>query len=353
MTRPLYRAPEPDTRRHGHAGLWYEKYCNLWRIDAENPLGWSLKAKDRETPKVDWVKTVIAGQHGIGGDTTQLLNEHHARQRQLCAAGHALQQNFQTTGGRLVLGIGQNHPVENGFLWHPTLGVPYLPGSSIKGMLRNWLLIWLDQGQRLPWFESLQGKGVGELIFLDALPTSIPALEADVITPHYSPWYRDPQHTPPADWHNPTPTPFLTVAPGTTFAVRVMQRRPPADNRPDFAPLLQALGEAFDTLGIGAKTAVGYGRLVPVTQGSRPPAMAPAAPTAAADPLQAFKAFCTRFGSIAANKGAPGPMIKALLDLPEATRALAIEHLKVTLKTKKKDCTPKLADILFPPEAAP
>ena len=41
-----------------------------------------------------------------------------------------------TTDGRFVTGTGRSHSVENGFAWHPTLGTPYLSGSSVKGMIR-------------------------------------------------------------------------------------------------------------------------------------------------------------------------------------------------------------------------
>lgn len=342
MKRPLYKGHKPAAGLQGHAGLWYEKYCDQWRGDGL--LNWGLGAKDKQTPKADWVDSVVTGEHAIGTATTLLLQEHHARMNDLCARSHGVQQVFQTAG-RLVIGIGQDHPVENGFLWHPTLGVPYIPGSSIKGMLRNWVLGWEGRDDKTAWFEGTEGKGVGELIFLDALPLAIPKLMADVITPHYTPYYRDPEHTPPADWHSPTPTPFLTVAAGVRFAVRVLKRRSNPKDTAELGPLLQALGDAFDTLGIGAKTAAGCGRLSPVKE--------KIAAVKAIDPLEEFKLFCTRFGSVASNKGAPEPMVKKLLELSETTRALAIRYLIEVKKTKRRDCGPSLAAILFAEEQGP
>jgi CRISPR-associated protein Cmr6 len=35
--------------------------------------------------------------------------------------------------------------VENGFLWHPTLGVPYLPGAAVKGLVRAYVEHWDDR----------------------------------------------------------------------------------------------------------------------------------------------------------------------------------------------------------------
>lgn len=44
-----------------------------------------------------------------------------------------------TTTSRLVTGMGLPHPKENGFAWMRPYGIPYIPGSSVKGMLLGWL----------------------------------------------------------------------------------------------------------------------------------------------------------------------------------------------------------------------
>lgn len=346
MSRPLYQGLAPSTAIPGHAGLWYEKYCDQWRITEGALPKWDLKAKDKRAPKADWINTVVAGSHSIGSPVEKLLTEHHARLASLCTPGHSMQQVFSTTS-RLVIGMGQDHPVENGFLWHPTLGVPYIPGSSIKGMLRNWLLAWEGRSDMLPWFETA-AKGAGELVFLDALPTRVPALEADVITPHYGPYYQDPANTPPADWHSPIPTPFLTVKTGASFAVRVLLRRcgtrQVAEQQVvDFAVLRQSLQEAFDITGIGAKTAVGYGRLTPAKDGATT-----SAPADSTDPLAEFKSYCTGFGTIASNKGRHGLLVQKLNDLPPSVRPAALAYLRDGLKTKAKDCAGGLKTLLFP-----
>jgi CRISPR-associated protein Cmr6 len=348
MTLPLYRGLVPSNNAlPGHTGLWYEKYCNQWRVQPPASLKWSLKAEDRQAPKTDWIKTVTTGGgHAVGGNVDALLKEQHTRLDCLCPKDYSLVQVFRTTS-RLVMGIGQDHPVENGFLWHPTLGVPYLPGSSIKGMLRNWMLTWEGNDAAMPWFESAQDKGVGELIFLDALPLTVPRLEADVITPHYGPYYTDPAKAPPADWHSPLPAPFLTVAAGATFAVRVVSQRNKSDFQAVRGLLLASLTAAFDNLGIGAKTAVGYGRLTPHNGNSPPPP--PSVPSLqAVDPLTQFKNFCTAFGAIASNKGKQDQLVQKLKELPPDLLAAARAHLRDRLKTKAKDCIGELKTLLFP-----
>ncbi|MDD2919540.1 type III-B CRISPR module RAMP protein Cmr6 [Rhodoferax sp.] len=359
MKRPVYDALAALTERRGHAGLWYEKYCNQWVGD--EPLKWSLAAKkipgapaqDKEGPKLKWIKTVIGTDYAKQAPLP-LLAEHLSRQWALCASRNGLSLYFETTS-RLVVGMGQDHPVENGFLWHPTLGLPYIPGSSIKGMLNAWLRDWVGDETFRCWFEKLHvgtsSKGVGELIFFDALPVEVPRLEADVITPHYGPYYRDPGHIPPADWHSPTPTPFLTVAEKTRFMFSIARRDGKALNTgdPEAEATRGAMRNALETIGIGAKTAVGYGRL-------KFNAILKAPPTspdlvAMADPLRDFKATCKSFGSIGRNKGSQNTLVKALEALqapPSTLYPAALDYLRNSLGTTKGDCGPGLKAHLFP-----
>ena len=174
-----------------------------------------------------------------------LLSEYRGRIWQLVVARGGQVWVYKTEE-RLVTGTGRSHPVENGFVWHPTLGVPYLPGSSIKGLI----------GQ--PDRENVLGSKtrVGRVICLDAVPTSPVKLEADLMTPHYSPWSAD---NPPGDWRSPTPIPFLTAAPGVEFQLAVFPRA--KHDSDDMATVGHWLEEALTEMGAGAKTAVGYGRM--------------------------------------------------------------------------------------------
>jgi CRISPR type III-B/RAMP module RAMP protein Cmr6 len=83
-----------------------------------------------------------------------------------------------------------------------------------------------------------------------------------VLTPHVQPYYRDTSRdaatgnaAPPAEWHNPVPVGFLTVC-GGSFAVDLAG--PVAGDVRDAARWFRC---AVDELGVGAKTAAGYGYL--------------------------------------------------------------------------------------------
>ena len=108
-----------------------------------------------------------------------------------------------------------------------------------------------------------EGKGVahkGNLIFFDAFPLSAPSIEVDVMNPHYGPYYSDPRaETPPADYHNPVPVPFLTAS-NTRFRFIVGAYENEYLNRTIGGKTIdQWLRSALTSHGIGAKTAVGYG----------------------------------------------------------------------------------------------
>lgn len=238
--RPLYRESSDVQRAEpGNAGLWYDKFCDLWpaQPDPEKPgLG---------TKKASWIEQVTRRPVG----DAELLHDYYARRRQLVERSGGRLLCVRTTS-RLVTGLGRAHPVENGFAWHPILGTPYLPGSSLKGLLRAWAQSTDEVDARL----GTPG-GRGDVMLLDALPLGPVQLELDVMTPHYGDYYGSDQ--PPGDWMSPTPVPFLVVAPGAAFHFALIPRGEQA--RASLDEIERWLLGALAELGAGAKTAVGYG----------------------------------------------------------------------------------------------
>lgn len=253
--RPLYTPSRPDLLterpRDGHAGLWYDKFCNTWQQKGQE---WSLSSnREGENPKLAWIKTVTNTPLGQGAQ----LEEVSSRQLRLVAALGG-ESALCVTESRFVTGLGRNHPVENGFAWHHTLGVPYLPGSSVKGMARAWARSQNDvsPGELTRLLGDAERAGV--VGFLDALPTKPVLLEAEMITPHYAGWDVD---NPPGDWRSPTPIPFLVTAREQPFLFGIvpLSREHPATGA-ELARVLSWIIEALLWEGAGAKTSVGYGR---------------------------------------------------------------------------------------------
>ncbi len=265
MTLPLYSsaaAAPPKYNSNSHAGLWFDKFCDQWANDGQS---WSMSHKKgsrpSSDPKLDWINTLTGRAIGDKGR----IEEYVARLTRLVEARKGTYTVF-TTESRFVTGLGRSHPVENGFAWHPTLGTPYLPGSSIKGLVRAWAKTETGSAGATPdgktvdrLLGSSDGSGsagsVGSVCCLDAVPVKPVKLEADVMTPHYAGWSPS---DPPGDWLSPTPIPFLVTAPETSFLFGIIPRT--TDDGADPKQVEHWLREALEWFGAGAKTAVGYGR---------------------------------------------------------------------------------------------
>jgi len=253
---PLYNEAVEATpwKRAGtaHAGLLFDKFANRWSKE-----DWTF---DKNAWLKDMPNTVGHGDH---------LTEATHRQAELIESLGGKLLFFKNTD-RFVTGLGRTHPIENGFTFHPTLGLPYLPGSGVKGVLAAWLREDTDQwdGKNHQWKEGTAAAcwfgaqdHAGSLIFLDLLPTAPPGLEADIMTPHYGRYYQDGKgETPPADWHVPNPIPFLTVAAWQSWQTGILPAPGSSPDPAELGALAGHLQDALAWLGAGAKTAVGYGR---------------------------------------------------------------------------------------------
>jgi CRISPR-associated protein Cmr6 len=272
----LSRAKPPSA----HTGLLFDKFCDVWAGPGRKP--WAPEAPRRGGSA--WYRFLgEIGRHLAANKSAgDLVKLRIARRRALVAALGG-DSNAFFTDWRFVSGLGLGHPLETGFVWHRTLAVPYLPGSSVKGLVRAWAERWsvtdADEVARLfgpRGRDATPGAGgseaddvqrsAGSLVVFDALPVTAPALEVDVMNPHYAPYYVG--KGAPGDYHPPRPLFFLTVSPGQLFDFAIAPRPGAYDpsgaaGRADVERALTLLSGALETLGAGGKTAVGYGRFRP------------------------------------------------------------------------------------------
>ena len=253
-----------------HKGLWFERFFNKYNRD------WNLEGQ--EQAKSDWIQSVT---NGVAGDSKH-LQQFAASQQQLVERLSGASQVFETEWN-FVTGMGNAHPVENGFSWHPTLGTPYLSGASVKGLVRAWVEKWSGlentelKAACLKWFgsepknskEQGEDNRAGSIIFFDAVPYEPVSLSCDIMTPHMKDWYAKggsisdvscDSSAIPADWHDPGLVPFLVVK-KAKFLFSVAART--GNAKEDIKQLLEVLGYALEYLGAGAKTAACYGRMTP------------------------------------------------------------------------------------------
>jgi CRISPR-associated protein Cmr6 len=160
---------------------------------------------------------------------------------------------------RLAAGHGRESVIETGIALHHTYGVPYIPGSSLKGVAAGYaaqkLANWGSGSQAAV---DLFGTPdvAGYVTFLDALP--LPdrwKLLPDTITVHHPNYYQGSQ--PPADWDDPTPIPFVSAVGDFLIALYVPDANAQAWADAAYGILRMALAED----GVGGKTSSGYGRL--------------------------------------------------------------------------------------------
>ena len=100
----------------------------------------------------------------------------------------------------------------------------------------------------------------GSVVFWDALPTKASKLIAEIMTPHYGPYYASGEV--PGDWHDPVPICFLAVEKGSGFQFAVSSRKQSEYAAGDLTAVNQWLEFGLINLGAGAKTATGFGVFV-------------------------------------------------------------------------------------------
>ena len=177
-------------------------------------------------------------------------------------------------------GLGNEHPIENGFAFLTPYGLPYLAGSGVKGILRRAMQELMVEGEGAFTEESIEAlfgpeevnqpgdARRGALDCWDVFPNPAGGkLVVEIMTPHYSKYYQGEEA--PHDSGAPVPVSFLAVPAKSQFDFHVVCHvsRLPASLKSHWRSLLdRAFQHAFEWVGFGAKTSVGYGVMSPVVE---------------------------------------------------------------------------------------
>jgi len=257
---PTFDYPLPrDTcallRRHGsqyrNLGLWLDRFA----LYEQKGISWELtsQSKRRESAPIN-LKAIKPLIDACAVRWQAALERY--RKRDL-----PVEQFYATPDWRLVVGLGATHVLETSITLHRIYGFPLIPASGLKGMTRAYAELVLGKSEKDDDFHRVFGsqqkdkEQAGEIVFFDAIPAQVPQLKLDVMNPHYSEYYQG-GSTPPADWLSPVPIYFLTVQ-ATSFLFSVAARCKEAEDLVD--TVASWLKAALSELGIGAKTAAGYG----------------------------------------------------------------------------------------------
>uniref|UniRef100_A0A7C5AMQ9 Type III-B CRISPR module RAMP protein Cmr6 n=1 Tax=Desulfobacca acetoxidans TaxID=60893 RepID=A0A7C5AMQ9_9BACT len=279
-------------------GLYFKKWFFL-------SAGWKCQAGTGRDLEDNLASSLNLFNQSNRWDRSQAVAALKAKHQKLEAATSALMKlgyelhsrefNLETP---LILGLGDEHPTEKGFRFDWTQGIPFIPASSLKGVVRlAWLVSHLnslsslkeaedfcqkltndklEEAKRLPEGAlALFGCGGdqsrrGRVIFLDAYPTELPRLKAEIMTSHYRDYYEGKRG--PTEDQQPNPQKFWAVDPfldearkqPLTFVFRLLVAPEIALDTAQKERLLQAFEAALRKHGLGAKTAIGHGRFLEV-----------------------------------------------------------------------------------------
>lgn len=186
-----------------------------------------------------------------------------------CLPRHSI-STLVKVDGRAVIGLGVESPLETGLTLHHTYGVPYIPGSALKGLASHFCAqVWGDHNEDFrfdgKYHDVLFGttERSGYIVFNDGWlsPESLTScLGKDVMAVHHPNYYKADNDSPPSDFDDPNPIIFLSVQGSFLLSVHCNVSD---DSGKAWAKLsMKLILDALENWGIGAKTSAGYGRMI-------------------------------------------------------------------------------------------
>ena len=171
------------------------------------------------------------------------------------------QTEVARTHGRMIVNLGAESVAEVSIALHHTYGMPYIPGTALKGLAAHYANSHLGEAwkKNTDVYKAIfgTGKAAGYVTFHDAL--FVPddkfkqPLQKDTVTGHHQD-YNKGDDVPPADWDSPNIIPFISVRGKFLIAISG------DDAAKQVAMEILRLALLYE--GVGAKTSSGYGRMV-------------------------------------------------------------------------------------------
>ncbi len=208
-----------------------------------------------------WLQDLVKGSHI---DTTLTRSAYNRWHTMMSAIGATL---FNAAlDWRMVIGLGGESVLETDITLHHLYGVPFIPGSALKGLTRAYVTgeiegyksdkIDNDNEEVKRIFGSQEHAGT--VLFFDAMPLNGEVqFVVDIMNPHYPDYYGGTK--PPTNDQSPIPVTFLTMT-DTTFTFALAPRDAGKEQHmKDVEQIKLWLQEALQKYGVGGKTSAGYG----------------------------------------------------------------------------------------------
>lgn len=211
--------------------------------------------------KGPWLQTLVQGNHLDIALTRAAYSRWHAMMSVM-----QVTRFDATLDWRMVIGLGGESVLETDITLHHLYGIPFIPGSALKGLTRAYVTGDIEgyksdkidndneEVQRI--FGSQ--KHAGTVLFFDAMPLNGEVqFVVDIMNPHYPDYYSGTK--PPTNDQDPRPVTFLAVQNATfTFAL-ALRNSNDAEHKDDLNLAKEWQQRALQRYGVGGKTSAGYG----------------------------------------------------------------------------------------------
>ncbi|MEO0289559.1 MAG: type III-B CRISPR module RAMP protein Cmr6 [candidate division WOR-3 bacterium] len=178
------------------------------------------------------------------------------------------------TRPKLIIGFGSESVYETSLTLHHVYGVPYIPGSALKGSFRSFIIRKFFENNEKEALKDANFRNIfggneqqerqesnsekGNVVFFDSFPEDSVAVVADILTPHFNNYYQ--HQNPPTDTENPNPKSFLSVEGKFRIVIGIKENcEEILFDKPKKEFLKKELKDMLENFGVGAKTSVGYG----------------------------------------------------------------------------------------------
>ena len=256
--------------------------CSSWSLHLDK---FSFRQNGEAEAKTEALKSVIKTYQRSKVQLEKAAQSRQAWLKRLAAQhGSYLRIVRLYSTSPLILHLGRANVLENvGLYSERTTGLPHIPGSAVKGVLSTWACweanqnedgsfpsveSWTVQRSEFPLEHARRIFGsdaetgsetAGEVSFLGAWPAAVPSLTLDIVNPHHEEKMlrgiverRDKERL--------TPSVFLSLECGPAWDF-VFLARPTVSDAIDLLTVTETwLRESLSQVGLGAKTAAGYGR---------------------------------------------------------------------------------------------
>ena len=190
--------------------------------------------------------------------------------------------------GRLIVNLSDSLIQNAGICLDRNTGLPFIPGSAVKGVSRHVALEHLingawtldefvcvfgcseadfkDKGELRSYSDKVDVKTrKGGVDFLSARPITEPTIVVDISNVHYPDYYKTGELRNLSN-EKPNPNTFPAIEKGVRYAFCVVANGMDGIDDGLFAKVRDVLVEAITVRGLGAKTGAGYGWFTDVTE---------------------------------------------------------------------------------------